>query len=81
MIQDLLNRQEKDPFLADVQLTISSLDGIVAAITQTNSKIQSRLTSAFANKLGALGVSGSAMGLLSLGTASTGTAIGALSSM
>ena len=79
VIRDLLHRSDKDPFLADVRSTISSLDGIVAAITQTNSKIQSRLTSAFATKLGALGVSGSAMGLLSLGTASTGTAIGALS--
>jgi len=79
MIKDLLNRKEKDPFLADIQSTINSLDGIVAAITQTNSKLQSRLTSAFATKLGALGVSGSAMSLLSLGTASTGTAIGTLS--
>ena len=79
MIKDLLKRNEEDPLLAESQSTISSLDGIVAAITQTNSKLQSRLTSAFATKLGALGVSGSAMGLLSLGTASTGTAIGALS--
>ena len=79
MIKDLLNRKEKDPFLADIQSTINSLDGIVAAITQTNSKLQSRLTSAFATKLGALGVSGGAMSLLSLGTASTGTAIGTLS--
>jgi len=51
MIKDLLNRKEKDPFLADVQSTINSLDGIVAAITQTNSKLQSRLTFAFATKL------------------------------
>ena len=81
MIKDLLKRNEEDPLLADIQSTINSLDGIVAAITQTNSKLQSRLTSAFATKLGALGVSGSAMNLFSLGTASTGTAIGALSSM
>ena len=81
MFDKVFSKRDPDPFLADIQSTISSLDGIVAAITQTNSKIQSRLTSAFAAKLGALGVSGSAMGLLSLGTASTGTAIGALSSM
>ena len=81
MIKDLLKRNEEDPILADIQSTINSLDGIVAAITQTNSKLQSRLTSAFATKLGALGVSGNAMSLFSLGTASTRTAIGALSSM
>ena len=75
----VFSKKGPDLFWADVRSTISSLDGIVAAITQTNSKLQSRLTSAFVTKLGALGVSGSAMGLLSLGTASTGTAIGALS--
>ena len=81
MFDKVFSKKDSDPFLADVQSTINSLDGIVAAITQTNSKLQSRLTSAFATKLGALGVSGSAMNLFSLGTASTGTAIGALSSM
>lgn len=63
----------------DIKKTISALDGICASITQTSPKVQSRMTSAVAAKLGALGVAGGLSGLLTFGTASTGTAIGALS--
>ena len=40
MFDKVFSKRDPDPFLADIQSTISSLDGIVAAITQTNSKIQ-----------------------------------------
>ena len=63
----------------DIKKTISALDGICASITQTSPKVQSQMTSAVAAKLGALGVAGGLSGLLTFGTASTGTAIGALS--
>lgn len=63
----------------DADKTVKCLDKIAATITQTSSKLQNRLTTLFASKLGAAGISGSAFGLLSLGTASTGTAIGTLS--
>ena len=42
-------------------------------------KIQNKLTSLLAGKLGTLGTAGGIMGLLSFGTASTGTAIASLS--
>ena len=58
---------------------IRALDKIAAAITQTSPKYQNKLTSIFAAKLGMLGTYGGVMGLLSLGTASTGTAIASLS--
>ena len=63
----------------DIGKTIKALDGICASITQTTPKVQSRMTSAIAAKLGTLGVAGGLSGLLTFGTASTGTAIGALS--
>lgn len=65
--------------LGDIRKTTKALDGICASITQTPKKVQSRMTSAIAAKLGALGVAGGLSGLLTFGTASTGTAIGALS--
>lgn len=63
----------------DILKTIKTLDAIAAAITQTSPKVQSKLTSVIASKLGALGTAGGIMGLLSFGTASTGTAIASLS--
>jgi hypothetical protein len=69
----------KSEVTRDADKTAKILDKIAATITQTSSKLQNRLTTLFASKLGAAGISGSAFGLLSLGTASTGTAIGTLS--
>ena len=59
--------------------TAKTLDSIAAAITQTSPQVQNKLTSVLAGKLGALGTAGGIMGLLSFGTASTGTAIASLS--
>ena len=71
--------KSSSPVQSDIKKTIKALDGICASITQTSPKVQSRMTSAVAAKLGALGVAGGLSGLLTFGTASTGTAIGALS--
>ena len=63
------------PSYADDRLkTAKTLDSIAAAITQTSPKVQNKLTSVLAGKLGALGTAGGIMGLLSFGTASTGAA-------
>ena len=59
--------------------TAKTLDSIAAAITQTSPKVQNKLTSVLAGKLGALGTAGGIMGLLSFLSASTGTAIASLS--
>ena len=68
------------PTYADDRLkTVKTLNSIAAAITQTSPKAQNKLTSILAGKLGALGTAGGIMGLLSFGTASTGTAIATLS--
>ena len=68
------------PTFADDRLkTAKTLNAIAASITQTSPKVQNKLTSLLAGKLGALGTAGGIMGLLSFGTASTGTAIASLS--
>ena len=68
------------PSYADDRLkTAKTLDSIAAAITQTSPKVQNKLTSVLAGKLGTLGTAGGIMGLLSFGTASTGPAIASLS--
>ena len=66
-------------FSDDRLKTVKTLDAIAAAITQTSPKVQNKLTSVLAGELGALGTAGGIMGLLSFGTASTGTAIASLS--
>ena len=68
------------PTYADDRLkTSKALDVIATAITQTSPKVQNKLTFVLAGKLGALGTAGGIVGLLSFGTASTGTAIASLS--
>jgi hypothetical protein len=74
----IINSQ-KDTVSRDAETTVKCLDHIVASITQTSNKLQNRLTNLFAAKLSGAGIYGTAMALLSMGTASTGTAIGTLS--
>jgi hypothetical protein len=66
----IINSQ-KDTVSRDAETTVKCLDHIVASITQTSNKLQNRLTNLFAAKLSGAGIYGTAMALLSMGTAST----------